>query len=143
MNSTLKWIVGVCCLIGIYWVAQSRSILDALALSLCAGGLVWILFDWRIENLKTRLAILESGETGLQESVEALYRGETVFQELVEALSSRMDAMHDSVDALYESVDKLSRRVDYHSEWCQSLHEMIGAQHRITRHSSTNENIGE
>ena len=42
MRSTLKWIVGVCCLIGIYWVAQSHSILDALALSLCAGGLVWI-----------------------------------------------------------------------------------------------------
>ena len=41
-----------------------------------------------------------------------------------------MDAMHDSVDALYESVDKLSRRVDYHSEWSQSLHEMIAAENR-------------
>ena len=118
MRSTLKWIVGVCCLIGIYWVAQSRSILDALALSLCAGGLVWILFDQRIENLKTRLAILERGETNLQESVESL--------------GNRMDAMHDSVDALYESVDKLSRRVDYHSEWCQSLQERIAVQHNIT-----------
>ena len=130
MNSTVKRILGVCCLIGIYWVAQSRSILDALALSLCAGGLVWIVLDKRIADLKLRLAILESSETGLQESVEALYRGETVFQELVEALSSRMDAMHDSVDALYESVDKLSRRVDYHSEWCQSLQEMIAAEQR-------------
>ena len=83
MRSTLKWIVGVCCLIGIYWVAQSRSILDALALSLCAGGLVWIVLDKRIADHKTRLAILESGETGLQESVEALYRGETVFHESV------------------------------------------------------------
>ena len=86
MRSTLKWIVGVCCLIGIYWVAQSRSILDALALSLCAGGLVWIVLDKRIADLKTRLAVLESGETGLQESVEGLYRGETVFQESVEGI---------------------------------------------------------
>ena len=79
----------------------------------------------RIENLKTRLAILESGETGLQESVEALYRGETVFQESVDALSARMDSLHDSVD-------NLQRRVEYHSEWSQSLHEMIAAQDRIT-----------
>ena len=137
MNSTLKWIVGVCCLLGIFWIAQSRSVLDVLALSLCAGGLVWILFDRRIENLKTRLAILESGETGLQESVEALYRGETVFQELVEALSSRIDTLHESVDALYETVDKLSRRVDYHSGRFESLQEMIAAEHRITYQSSS------
>ena len=130
MRSTLKWIVGVCCLIGIYWVAVNHSILDALALSLCAGGLVWIVLDKRIADLKLRLAILESDETGLQESVEALYRGETVFHESVDALSARMDP-------LYESVDKLSRRVEYHSEWCQSLQEMIDAQHTITRQSSS------
>ena len=130
MRSTLKWIVGVCCLIGIYWVAQSRSILDALALSLCAGGLVWIVLDKRIADLKTRLAVLESGETNLQESVEGLYRGETVFYESVDALSNRMDSLHGSVYALYETVDKLQRRVEYHSEWCQSLHEMIAAEHR-------------
>ena len=109
MRSTLKWIVGVCCLIGIYWVARKAdSILDALALSLCRR---WLGVDsfWikRIENLKTRLAILESGETGLQESVEALYRGETVFHESVEASGHiECDTLHYSVDALYETVDK-------------------------------------
>lgn len=132
MRITAKMVLGVCCLLGIYWIAQSRSVLDALALSLCAGGLVWILFDRRIENLKTRLAILERGETDLQESVEALYRGETVFQESVEAVGQRMDSLHESVDDLYESVDKLSMRVEYHSEWCQSLQEMIAVQHNIT-----------
>ena len=130
MNRTAKVILGVCCLLGIYWIAQSRSVLDALALSLCVGGLVWILLDKRIADLKTRLAILESGETGLQESVEVLYRGETVFHESVEAQGKRIDSLHDSVDALYETVDKLSRRVEYHSEWRQSLHEMIGVEHR-------------
>ena len=137
MKTTVKMVLGVCCLIGIFWIAATHSILDALALSLFAGGLVWILFDQRIENLKTRLAILESGETGLQESVEALYRGETVFQASVEAVGTRLDTLHDSVDALYESVDKLQRRVEYHSEWRQSLQEMIAVQHRITRQSSS------
>ena len=130
MNSTVKRILGACCLLGIYWIAVNHSILDALALALFAGGLVWIILDKRIENLKTRLAILESGETGLQESVEALYRGETVFQESAEVVGNRMDSLHDSVDGLYESVDKLQRRVEYHSEWSQSLHEMIAAGHR-------------
>ena len=53
----------------------------------------------------------------------------------VEALGQRVDTLHELVGALYESVDKLQRRVEYHSEWCQSLQEMIDAQHRITRHS--------
>ena len=39
MRITVKMVLGVCCLLGIYWIAQSRSVLDALALSLCAGGL--------------------------------------------------------------------------------------------------------
>ena len=95
----------------------------ACAFSMCRGGLVWIVLDKRIADLKTRLAILESGETNLQESVEGLYRGETVFQESVEAVSNRVDALH-------ESVDKLQRRVDYQSEWCQSLQERIGTPHR-------------
>ena len=77
---------------------------------------------------------LGQADSGSQNSVshsgERRDRGETIFQESVEALGSRMDAMHDSVDALYESVDKLSRRVNYHSEWSQSLHEMIATQHR-------------
>ena len=133
MKITVQIVLGVCCLLGIFWVAQSRSILDALALSLCAGGLVWIFLDRRIADMKNRLAILERGETGLQESVDALYRGETVFQESVEALGSKMDALHESVNALYESVDKLARRVNYHSEWCQTLQEMVGAEHRNWR----------
>ena len=130
MKTTVKMVLGVCCLIGIFWIAATHSILDALALSLFAGGLVWILFDQRIENLKTRLAILKSGETGLHDSVEALYRGETVFYESVDALSNRMDSLHGSVYALYETVDNLHGRVEYHSEWCQSLHEMIDVEHR-------------
>ena len=86
MNTTVKWILGMCCLPGIFLIAIYHSILDALALSLCAGGLVWILFDRRITDLKTRLAILENGETTLNASVDGLYRGETTFHESVEAV---------------------------------------------------------
>ena len=75
LKTTAKIVLGVCCLLGIFWVAQSRSILDALALSLCAGGLVWIFLDRRIADLKNRLAILERGETGLQESVDGTIQG--------------------------------------------------------------------
>ena len=136
MNTTVKRIVAACCLIGILLIAMNYSLFDAFALSLCAGGLVWVLFDRRIENLKTQLAILESGERGLQESVEGLYRGETVFQESVGGLGQQLDSLHESTDALHETVDKLHRRVEYHSEWCQSLQDMIGAQRRTTYSSS-------
>ena len=83
MNTTVKRILGVCFLIAILLIAVNYSIVDALALSLCAGGFVWILFDRRIADLKTRLAIMENGENRIHESVEALYRGETIFQESV------------------------------------------------------------
>lgn len=86
MNITVKRILGVGFLFAILLIAINHSILDALALSLCTGGLVWIVFDRRIVDLKARLAILESGERGLQESVEGLYGGKTVFQESVERL---------------------------------------------------------
>ncbi len=69
MNTTVKRIVDACCLIGIFLMAVNYSLFDALALSPCAGGLVWVLFDRHIENLKTRAAILENGETVLQESI--------------------------------------------------------------------------
>ena len=130
MNTTVKRIVAACCLIGILLIAVNYSLVDAFALSLCAGGFVWVLFDRRIENLKTQVAILRRGKTDIQESVEGLYRGEAISQESVEALSQRIDTLHESVDALYETVDKLSRRVEYHSEWCQNLQEMIHPRHR-------------
>ena len=50
----------------------------ARAFPVCRG-LVWILFDWRITDLKTRVAILENGETALNESVKGLYRSEATF----------------------------------------------------------------
>ena len=132
MRSTLKWILGVVFVFGIIWLSLFHSIYDALALSLCTGGLVWIVLNGRIAALKTRLVILERSEIQIHESVEALYRGETVFQESVEALGQRMDNLHDSVNELYELVDKLQLRVEYHSEWCQSLQERIAVQHNIT-----------
>lgn len=130
MNTTVKRIVAACCLIGILLIAINYSLVDAFALSLCIGGFVWMLFDRRIENLKTQVAILRRGETDIQESVEGLYRGEALSQESVEVLNQRIDTLHESVDSLYETLDKLQRRVEYHSEWCQSLQEMIGAQRR-------------
>ena len=130
MKTTAKIVLGVCCLLGIYWVAKDRSILDALVLALFAGGLVWVLLEKRIADLKTRVAILDRGESALQESVDVLYRGEATFHESVEAQGKRIDSLHESADALYERVDNLQRRVDHHSEWCQSLHETIGVEHR-------------
>ena len=78
-------------------------------------------YDTRIAELEAQLDSLER---------RSIIFRETVFQESADALNQRIDALHESVDALYESVDKLSRRVEYHSEWCQSLHEMIAAEHR-------------
>lgn len=78
-------------------------------------------YDTRIAELEAQLESLERREIIFQE---------TVFQESVDALSQRIDALHESVDALYETVDKLHRQVDYHSEWCQSLQEMIGDEQR-------------
>ena len=72
MHTTVKRIVAASCLIGILLIVVNYFLFDAFALSLCAGGFVWIFFERRIENLKTRLAILEHGETALNESVEAL-----------------------------------------------------------------------
>ena len=74
MNTTVKRILGVCCLVAIVLIAGNYSLFDAFALSLCAGGLVWIGFDKRIADIKTRLAILESGQTVLQESMDNLRR---------------------------------------------------------------------
>ena len=130
MNTTVKRILGVCFLFGIFWIAAFHSIFDAVALSLCAGGVVWILFDQRITDLKTRLTIMKNGENRIHESVEALYRGETIFQESVAGLGQQLESLHESIDALHERVDKMHRRVDYQSEWCQSLQDMTGVQHR-------------
>ncbi len=123
MNTTVKQILGMCFLVGIFLIAVNHSLFDAFALSLCAGGFVWIVFDRRIENLRMRVAILERGGSTFRESVEGLYRSETVIQESMGGLSSRIDSLHESVDTLHESVDKISRRVDCHSEWFQSLQE--------------------
>lgn len=70
MNTTVKRILGVGFLIAILVIAVNHSIFDALALSLCAGGVVWIVFDRRIADLKTRVAILERAETARHESVD-------------------------------------------------------------------------
>ena len=78
----------------------------------------------------TRIAALEEQLDSLER--RSIIFQETVFQESVDALSQRIDALHESVDRLYETVDKLQRRVEYHSEWCQSLQEMIGCEHRTT-----------
>ena len=97
----------------------------ARAFPVCRG-LVWILFDWRITEIKARVAILERDETDFYVSVDAL-------DQRMAALDESVISLHQSVGGLHETVDKLQRRVDYQSEWCQSLQEVIGVEPKVLK----------